>query len=243
MTTTQISPAHVPAAARVAQVARVHTKPLAGLLWWPLGIGAAAFAIAYAIIALVDAPQEANFTGGVSAVFFSVLGFYIVSITQTFPFAVGLGVTRRDFFASILLVGAGQVLVLSALLFGLALVERATDGFGLNMLAFDIGSVFTSSEWVQFACIASLFVFGNGIGLLLGAIQFRYRMTGIYVVGTAVLVALGALAVLVTWAGWWGDIGSWFVSVPVAVPMVVMPLAVGLAAIAGAWALLRRATV
>lgn len=83
---------------RAVSVSRLHAVAWPVLIAWPLGILLVAFAIPWVIFLLVDA-QEANVTGSVSAAFGIVLAFYLGAMTQTFPFALGLSITRRGLFS------------------------------------------------------------------------------------------------------------------------------------------------
>ncbi|NLG56230.1 MAG: ABC transporter permease [Rhodococcus sp.] len=226
---------------RALSVSRIHTVAWPLLLAWPLGILVIAFIIPWAIFALVQA-DEANFTGSVSALLGVMLAFYISAITQTFPFALGLSVTRKDYFAGTLLVSAVQVLVFGIFLWLMELIEDATGGWGVKMVMFGIPGYFTDSRLLQLATYLAIMVMVAGLGLFLGAIQQRWRVTGLYSVLAAVLVFFGAGSILVTWQQWWPSIGSWFVDSPRVVPMVGLPLVIGVVTLVAAWAALRRST-
>ncbi|WP_244163582.1 hypothetical protein [Rhodococcus koreensis] len=79
-----------------------------------------------------DTGSDINFSGGVFSLFGFALAFYLQAMTQTFPFALGTSVTRRDYFAATLLVAAVQVLVFGILLYGLSLT--AASGLFLGAL-------------------------------------------------------------------------------------------------------------
>ncbi|QNG19181.1 ABC transporter permease [Rhodococcus triatomae] len=227
---------------RAVSVSRIHTVAWPLLLAWPLGILAVAFAIPWAIFAIIDTGQTSNFTGSVSALLGVCLAFYLSAMTQTFPFALGMSVTRRDYFSATLLVSLVQVIGFGGLLWVLSLVEDATGGWGVDLLMFGIPGVFTDSQIIQLATYLAIMALVAGIGLLVGAIQQRWRVTGLYSVGAAVLVLGGAAAVLVTWMEWWPAVGSWFADSSRAVPMVALPSALAAACLAGAWVVIRRAT-
>ncbi|WAM15738.1 hypothetical protein OYT95_03535 [Rhodococcus sp. JS3073] len=82
---------------RVLTVSRIHTVAWPLLVAWPLGVLVASFTIGAAIFAMVgDTGSDTNFTGGVFSLFGFALAFYLQAMTQTFPFALGMSVTRRD---------------------------------------------------------------------------------------------------------------------------------------------------
>lgn len=227
--------------ARAIKVARMHTVAWPLLIAWPVGIVAVSFAIGFTIFYLIgDTGQEANFTGSVFALHGFALSFYLQAMTQTFPFALGLSVTRRDYFAATALVATVQSLVFGVILFAFARIEDATDGWGVKMRMFDIPAYFTDNRWLQLLTIVvSLFLLAT-IGMFLGALQQRFRIAGLFFVGLIVMITLGLVAILLTWQGWWGSVGSWFADVRRVVPLAALPAAAAAAAIVGTWGLMRR---
>lgn len=227
---------------RALAVARIHTVAWPLLIAWPVGVLAVALALPWTIFALIDTAADSNFTGSLAALLGVSLAFYLGAMTQTFPFALGLGVTRRDYFAATLLVSAAQILGFGMILWGLAAIEQATGGWGVNMVMFSVPSLITDNPLVQLGTFFAGFALVAGVGLLLGAIQQRWRVTGLYTVGFGVFVVAGLAAILVTWQRWWPAIGHWFADVPRSVPMVWLPAVITLVCLAGAWAVIRRAT-
>ncbi|WP_063036801.1 hypothetical protein [Nocardia grenadensis] len=227
--------------ARALNVSRIHTVAWPLLLAWPLGILLAAFAIPWVIFALVDA-TEANTTGSIYSILGVTMAFYMGAMTQTFPFALGLGVTRRDFFNATALVGVVQVTGTALLLWVLAIVEDHTDGWGVRMRMFGLPGSFTDNRLIQLGTYVAFLSLVACVSLLLGAIYQRWRVTGLFTTGAAFLVVGGLAAILVTWQRGWPAVGSWFADTPRVVPMVVLPAVVALAALIGAWAAIRRAT-
>lgn len=226
---------------RAVSVSRIHTVAWPLLVAWPLGILAIAFLIPWTIFALVDA-NEQSYTGGMSALLGVALAFYISAMTQTFPFAVGMSVTRRDYFAGTLLVALVQTLGFGTILWLLALIERASDGWGVKMVMFDIPGQFTDNPMLQLATFLAFMSLVAGLGLLIGSVYQRWRLTGLYGMGTAVLLFFGGAAILLTWLNGWSALGSWLVDTPRFLPMVAVPVALTAAGLVGAWAALRRST-
>ncbi|NLE82071.1 MAG: ABC transporter permease [Rhodococcus sp.] len=225
---------------RALSVSRVHTVAWPLLVAWPVGILAVAFAIPWAIFAIVQ-PDETNYTGSVTALLGVALTFYIGAMTQTFPFALGMSVTRRDYFASTLVVGLAQVVGFGVMLWALAGIETATHGWGVNMVMFGIPNIFTSNPLVQLGAWFAVLALIAGIGLFVGALYRRWRVTGLYSVGAGLLVLAGLAAIVITWQGGWPAFGSWFADEPRVVTMVALPAVLAAAFTFGAWRLIRRA--
>ncbi|QSE88608.1 ABC transporter permease [Rhodococcus pseudokoreensis] len=228
---------------RVLTVSRIHTVAWPLLVAWPLGVLVGSFTIGAAIFAMVgDTGSDINFSGGVFSLFGFALAFYLQAMTQTFPFALGMSVTRRDYFAATLLVAAVQVLVFGVLLYSLSLIEVTTGGWGVGMRMFAIPDYFTSVPVIQLATYFAFLPLTAAAGLFLGALHHRWRVVGLFTLGVCTLLAAGAAAFVITWQKWWPDIGHWFADVPRSVPMVWLPALAAAAGILAAWTVVRRAT-
>ncbi|NEW40186.1 ABC transporter permease [Nocardia cyriacigeorgica] len=227
---------------RALSVSRIHTVAWPLLVAWPVGILVVAFLIPWVIFLLVDAGED-NVTGSVSAVLGVSLAFYAGAMTQTFPFALGMSVTRRDYFAATLLVAAVQIVGTGVLLWGLGLIEEATDGWGVKMVMFDIPGQFTANPAIQLGTYLAMLALIAGTGLVMGALYQRWRVTGVYSLLAALLIGFGLAAIVITWQSWWPEVGRWFADSPRVVPMVLLPGVLAAVSTAGAWAALRRSTV
>ncbi|SDD04115.1 hypothetical protein SAMN05444580_102474 [Rhodococcus tukisamuensis] len=243
-TATATAPVHDDATtgSRIGATLRLHTVAWPLLIAWPVGILAGSFLISYVIFSLVQSDQDDNFTGSVFAVYGFVLAFYLQAMTQTFPFALGLSVTRREFFTATALMALAQSVVFALALYLLSVVEAATDGWGVRMRMFGLARYFTDSPVLQFLALFANLLLVAAIALAAGAVYQRWKVTGVLTAGVTVLGGLSLAAVLVTWARAWPSIGAWFQEVNRAVPMVVLPLALAVLAIGVAWCALRRAT-
>lgn len=231
-----------PTRSRIGSVLRLHTVAWPLLIAWPVGILLVSFLISFTIYAIVRNEQDEGFTGSVFSVYGFVLAFYLQSMAQTFPFALGLSVTRREFFTATTVMALAQSAVFAIVLQLLSVVESATDGWGVHMRMFGIARYFTDSSAVQLLALFATLLLTSSIAMLTGAIYQRWRITGLLASLTGLFGALGLSAIVITWARWWPAIGSWFVDVPRVVPITLLPLALAITCIAGAWATLRRAT-
>lgn len=128
------------------------------------------------------------------------------------------------------------------LLWGLGLIEEATDGWGVNMVMFDVPGQFTSSPLIQLGTYLAILALVAGAGLLTGALYQRWRVSGVYTFLVALLLILGLAAIVITWQSWWPEVGHWFADTPRVVPMVLLPAVLAVMCIGGAWATIRRAT-
>ncbi|MGF7123487.1 ABC transporter permease [Rhodococcus sp. AG1013] len=227
---------------RLLAVCRLHVVSWPLLLAAPAAILAVTFAINLTIFALIDSEGETHATGAALSLYGFVVAFYAQAMTQTFPFALGLSVTRRQFFTSTGVVAVVQSAAFAAVLQLLSVIEAATDGWGVGMRMFGVLRYATDSSVLQTVTLFASLLLTTSISILLGAVYQRWRTPGFLLAGTGTIGALGIAAVVITWARWWPAVGSWFVDAPRTVVLAVVPLAASAAAIAAAWAVLSRAT-
>ncbi|MFC9790982.1 ABC transporter permease [Rhodococcus sp. NPDC127528] len=231
-----------PTRSRIGSVLRLHTVAWPLLIAWPVGILLTSFLISFTIYAIVGNEQDEGFTGSMFAVYGFVVAFYLQSMTQTFPFALGLSVTRREFFAATAVMALAQSAVFAIVLHLLSLVEAATDGWGVHMRMFGLARYLTDSGALQLLILFATLLSTSALAILVGAIYQRWRATGLLAAFTGTVGLLGLSGIVITWARWWPAIGSWFTDVARVVPTAVLPLAAAIGCLALAWETLRRAT-
>jgi len=165
----------------------------------------------------------------------------VLAIAQSFPFALGFGVTRRDFYLGtslmFLLSSVGNALLLSTLVE----IERATNGWGIGGVMFD-ALFFQGQTW-----IANVFVFSViqlaifFIGACIATIYMRWRAMGMLIFWLVLaLVLVGAVA-LITLTYSWPAVGGWFAAQGVVGGFAWGLIPVAVAAVTGFF-ILRRAT-
>jgi hypothetical protein len=117
---------------------------------------------------------------------------HFATVQQVFPFALGLGITRRTFFLATTLTVVVQSTVVGAVAVLLAQVERATGGWGTGMLLFGDGE---RSAVELFAAYTTIFLVFAAIGVVSGAIFVLGAPPALLVLLPAIL-ALPAAALL-----------------------------------------------
>ncbi|MEV7604786.1 hypothetical protein AB0N65_05030 [Paenarthrobacter sp. NPDC089322] len=225
---------------RAVAVARMQLINKWTYIGWPLTILAAAFLMSLAIFALIPV-DEGKYGGGSQAPMWYFLVLGIQSMTLVFPFSQGLSISRKAFYLGSLglfaLIAAGM----TALYLLGGVVERATNGWGVQGYFFTIPWV-TAGPWYSTAAfffVVMMFMFI--IGFWFATIFKRWGTTGVLISTLGTVVVLIGLAALSTALQWWGSIGSWFTQqTPLSISGWAALLCVGLAA--GSYATLRRAT-
>ena len=155
-----------------------------------------------------DALAGTGWSGASMYIFVYMMVVAVQAIAITFPFALGYGVTRRDYYLGASLAFVGLAAMYSIGLTILSVIEEATGGWGLG------GSMFTAyyfgtGGWPERLVIFfSAFLFFFFVGAAVATVWVRWKANGL----TVFFVALGAFviggAALLTFTSSWGLIGD-----------------------------------
>jgi hypothetical protein len=208
---------------RIVAVTRLHFVNKVAILYTPLIVLGTIFLLNYAIWWIVVTaghlviPQDRSdshlgYSGAVSYIFIYALVIAVQAISRTFPFSLGFGVTRRDFYLGTALAFVVLSVIMSTVLTIMSSIELATNGWGLQGYMFS-PLYFTNTSWIlRFLMYFFVFLFCIFIGSGAATMYVRWRAIGI----TAFFIILGILVVggvaLITFDGLWGPVGNWFAS-------------------------------
>ncbi|MFC4810261.1 hypothetical protein [Paenibacillus sp. GCM10023250] len=225
----------------VQGIVRMHMRDKWSWIYLPWVIVLSSFAINL-LIAVLMADDEKIVTGGLMSIFIYMLVSGIVAVHHTFPFALGLSVRRKDYFAGtlimILAVSAASALVLMLLSY----IESWTDGWHTDLFFFHLPYVSDGNAPQQFVVFGSLMLFMYLLGFAISSMFRRFGKTGLYAASIIGLL-LGTLLVYgsIYW-GWWNGIYDFFQGRSAFnLALLLLPLSALLAL--GGYALLRRSTV
>ncbi len=117
---------------RVTNVMRLQLMNRQSYVIVPLLVlgGAALLALAIFLLVPYDGPKYAVMAAAAPLWAFLVVG--VQALTLSFPFSQALGATRRDFHLGTLLTAAMTSAMLAIIYLAISLVEKATNGWGLN---------------------------------------------------------------------------------------------------------------
>ena len=227
---------------RILDVARMHTVAWLGQLAWPWGIMAISLATNLLIFASIDeAAPGKNTTGGLSSLYIVCAIVAAASISQVFPFALGMGVTRRTFYLATTLVNVVQAVAYGVLLYLFNLIEGATNGFGIQLRFFRMPYFDVDNGLLQIAVYAVPFLCLNFLAIFAAVWYVRFGTNGLFGLLGAVILVSGVLIALIVWQGWFGDIWQWLSSQHQASLLVGWPALVAVLAAVGGMAAIRRA--
>ncbi|GAA1060567.1 hypothetical protein [Agromyces bracchium] len=233
----------------ILRIVRLHTVNPAiffGVPWMILGGAWAVTMIIALIIQGAAGPLDQAETGfEYSWAVLSPQWYLIVvgvqAVSYTFPFALGFGATRRDYWLGTGLMFAIVSVLNAAAIATLLLIERATNGWGIGAGMFDalwyVGADWATAFYSTFALQLLVLFIGAGIT----TVFMRWRMKGMMTVlfgGVALILAI--IAVL-TFTEAWEALGAWLASIGV-VGVFTLVLAKALLWAVAGLLVIRRAT-
>ena len=226
---------------RALKAARLHlVRPTMafGIPWLVVSIS---FAINVAIWALTPAgADDGGFTGGILALYITVLVVYVQSVTQLLPFAMGISISRRAFYLGTALVVVGQSLLYGIALAVLVAIENATGGWGSGLSFWAPGPFEVDNPFLQVLTSGAPLLAFAFIGVGMGVVHKRWGQAGTWGLIVGTMVVFGGLAILITWLEAWGSIGAWFADQSLVTLTVGLPAAMGLIAALVAYPGIRR---
>ncbi|MBX7265822.1 ABC transporter permease [Micromonospora sp. Llam7] len=228
---------------RALMVARLQFVAWRSVVGWPWGILALSFFVNFGLFTAMNESDDFEpTTGGLMSIYVVMFIASISAITQEFPFAIGLGISRRSFYLGNVLQYVGQAISYAAVLYLLALVEETTDGWGIDLRFFGLPFLWVENPVLRFLGFAIPFLLLGFLGFAIALVFKRWGVNGLLTVSTAALVGIGGLVVLATWRGWWPAIGGWFADQSGAALLVGWPALLTLPLAGLSYLAIRRAT-
>jgi hypothetical protein len=231
---------------RLTRIARLHLVNKSVFLGIPWLIVGMAWAVTMIVTALIlgaggepDIGQRYSWAVVSPQWYLVVVG--IQAVTLTFPFSLGFGATRRDFWlgTSLLFVALSAV---NGLAFGILVqVENATGGWFIQAHMFDSLWYGSHGFWFDAFSTFSLQLFVLFTGAAIATIYMRWRAKGMLVWGAGLgVVALAFLGTLIYSDGW-AALASWFTDLGVVGVFALLLLPTLWSAVLG-YLVIRRAT-
>lgn len=194
---------------RTASIIRMHTKDRYFWFYLPFIILGSSFFINLIISALID-EEGGLYTGGLSSIYIYTSIIAMITVNQTFPFALGFSVTRKDYFfgtaATAVLVSA----ITGAVLYLLSTLENATSGWGVKLHYFHLphfsdGPIY---EQLSISILNLLHLFF--LGFALASLYRRFGRMGLSIFFLLFLVVGTSLGYATVYLEWYKPIGDWF---------------------------------
>jgi hypothetical protein len=159
---------------------------------------------------IAGSAEDKIYTGGVASIFIYMMVLGITSVGQTFPFLIGFGARRKDYFlgttATITIISIAS----SFILLLLGYIEMQSEGWGVELHFFHLpyigdGSVL-SRTWVLFSFMIHLFF----LGFAISCIHRKFGRNGLYAFFILTGIILTLSSYLITQYGDWKAIIDWF---------------------------------
>lgn len=228
---------------RVLDVARIQTVNPFMAIGMPLVVLGLVLLLNLATFAVIGVSSGEDKTTGALLALYVMMGIaHLQTITQVFPFVLGLGVTRRAFYAATALVVVAQSAVYGILVVIGSRVEVATGGWGLGLRFFGLPFLPQENLALQWLAVTVPMVAIAAIGVFFGVVFKRWGQLGVYVAVIGGAALLTGIALLVTWQRWWPVLGSFLAAQPPLALLAGYPLLVALLFGGVGWLVLRRAT-
>ena len=171
---------------------------------WQLIVAAFALAIILAVGVIVAAQatpevqlgmyEGMTWSGAIFALLGPMIGLGFTSMSQYFPLAMGLGLTRREFAAGLSIVFFGYATALAVVITIGKIIEAATDGFGLHVRFFDVFYTGTGPAWQTLIQSFLLIVTVLFLGAAITAAFLRFGQPFLWI--SAIVLALIGLAIV-----------------------------------------------
>ncbi|WP_379137142.1 hypothetical protein [Paenibacillus sp. sgz500958] len=194
---------------RIAGVMRTQLQDRLGWIFLPWIIMLSSFAINWILGYTMQ--EEQFYTGGLASIYVYMLVLGVMSVIQSFPFVIGFGVRRKDYFWGTLATITSMSAVFAVLLWVLGYVEsELTGGWGAHVHFFHLPYIGDGSAiaqiWVSFSLLIHFFF----LGFIISCIHRRFGRAGTFTLLTAIPLILTVTLVLINYYKLWSDLGDWF---------------------------------
>ena len=227
---------------RTLGAARLHLVNPLLTLGIPWLVVLSSFAINLVVWRVTDASDQpgGGSTGGLAALYITVLVVFAQSITQLLPFAMGLSLTRRTFYLGTALVVAVQSVAYAAVLTALDAIENASSGWGLKLHFWAPGRMDVDNPLLQFLVFAGPMLACGFVGLAFGVVLKRWGQVGLWTTVVSLVFLTGGALALIGSMDAWDSVFDWLRDSSMAVLALAVPVAVAAATGLLGWAGARR---
>lgn len=179
-----------------------------------VGTWLAAIGVGALIELINDSPSSAAdpVYGGVSqASVWALLGMAAYSVSHTMPFAMALSFSRRTYVLGTLLAFVVLAAAYGLLYTGAALVESATNGFGIHHYHFALPFLIENGGYPGTGFFAfTVVLLSMLMGFLGASVYRRFSMLTFWAVGILALLGIAVTVVLLGRLAGWDSMWQWF---------------------------------
>jgi hypothetical protein len=182
------------------------------------------------------------YAGALSAIYVYLIVTGALGIARQLPFALGIGVSRRSFYAGTALLVLALAAVYGLALTVLQLIERGTGGWGLNLYFFRVPYLLAGPwylSWLtSFVGLALMLAWGMWFGI----IYRRWNLMGLLSFIAVQALALAAVLLIIGVAYDWHSVAHFFTTLTIT-GLTGLLAALAVVLLAGGYATMRRVSV
>ncbi|HEU0182877.1 MAG TPA: hypothetical protein VFR16_11855 [Agromyces mariniharenae] len=201
---------------RIVRLHAVNPSIFFGVPWLILG-GAWAVTMVIALIlrgaGVEDAEDGFRYSWAVLSPQWYLIVVGVQALAYTFPFALGFGATRRDYWLGT----AGMFLFVSvemaAAIATLVQLEKVTNGWGIGAGMFDALWYGQNGWWFDFYSTFALQLLVLFIGASITTVYLRWRVRGMLILLFSAVAVILALIAGLTFTESWPVVFEWFASI------------------------------
>jgi hypothetical protein len=223
-------------------VARYHLVDRITYVALPWGTLAFSFLVNLVIASQVAPDVNSYYTGGLLSIYVFLLICGALSMTRSLPFALMLGLSRRSYY-----LGTALLVVCLGIVYGLALavlqvIERATEGWGVDMHFFRIPGILDGPWYLTWLTSFVLLVLFFLYGMWYGLVYRRWSLPGLVAFIAAQILVVLAVVVAISMTDSWHAFGDFF-STATASALTGVLAAITVAMGVGGFTTLRKVTI
>jgi hypothetical protein len=223
-------------------VARYHLVDRITYVALPWGTLAFSFLVNLVIASQVAPDVNSYYTGGLLSIYVFLLICGALSMTRSLPFALMLGLSRRSYY-----LGTALLVVCLGIVYGLALavlqvIERATEGWGVDMHFFRIPGILDGPWYLTWLTSFVLLVLFFLYGMWYGLVYRRWSLPGLVAFIAAQILVVLAVVVAISLTDSWHAFGDFF-STATASALTGVLAAITVAMGVGGFTTLRKVTI
>jgi hypothetical protein len=223
-------------------VARYHLVDRITYVALPWGIMAFSFLVNLVIASQVAPDVNGYYTGGLLSIYVFLLICGALSMTRSLPFALMLGLSRRSYY-----LGTALLVVCLGVVYGLALtllqvIERVTDGWGVDMHFFRIPGILDGPWYLTWLTSFVLLVLFFLYGMWYGLVYRRWSLPGLVAFIAAQILVVLAVVVAISMTDSWHAFADFF-STTTASALTGVLAAITVAMGVGGFTTLRKVTI
>jgi hypothetical protein len=226
---------------RTPAVVRMHLRKKLNWFLVPVAVLLSSFIINLLIGAFVPM-EEYLYTGGISSIFVYMMVMGIITFAQTFPFSIGMGIRRQDYYRGTYVTALLTIAVFAVFLFLMSIAEgKWTNNWGVGLHFFELpywsDGPLMNRLWIPFLLMLCMFA----AGFLIGTYYRRFNKTGLFIASLVLLLVGSILGIVIRMSGFWTDLYNWLQDQTMAsLALCTLPITLLFAIVT--YALLRRST-